>query len=148
MTISKLSRRNFLNKSVVVGSALIAGALGTKAELFASEGDNEIKFCWLGVAGFLIKYKNKVILIDPYFSREKFGDIHPVSWDYMKKYIPRADYIIMSHSHGDHLVDTPAIAKGTGAKVIGSETTINICRSFKVPQDQLVMTAGNEKKQK
>ncbi len=148
MTISKLSRRNFLNKSVVVGSALIAGALGTKAELFASEGDNEIKFCWLGVAGFLIKYKNKVILIDPYFSREKFGDIHPVSWDYMKKYIPRADDIIMSHSHGDHLVDTPAIAKGTGAKVIGSETTINICRSFKVPQDQLVMTAGNEKKQK
>jgi len=145
MSKSGLSRRNFINKCLFAGSAV----LSLKTTLFADmENEDRIRFHWIGVAGFSISYKGKVILIDPYFSREKFGDIHPVSWEYMKKYIPKADYIVMSHSHGDHMVDTPTIARSTGAKVIGTETTANICRAFKVPENQLIVTNGHDKRTK
>jgi L-ascorbate metabolism protein UlaG (beta-lactamase superfamily) len=45
---------------------------------------------------------------------------------------------VISHSHWDHLADTHAIAKHTGAKVIGSETTCNICASFNVSEEQMI----------
>ncbi|MDD2568785.1 MAG: metal-dependent hydrolase [Clostridia bacterium] len=55
---------------------------------------------------------SKIILIDPYLKG------NPVA-----KTDPRdivADYILVTHAHGDHLGDTVEIAKRTGATVIAS----------------------------
>ncbi len=79
---------------------------------------------WLGVAGFAISYKGTTILLDPYVSRITFGD-------YLKRkpslpdpamvdaWIPRADAVLVGHTHFDHAVDAPAVARRDGATVYG-----------------------------
>jgi L-ascorbate metabolism protein UlaG (beta-lactamase superfamily) len=47
------------------------------------------------------------------------------------------DYILVGHSHYDHVMDVPYIAEKTGAKVIGSESVINVMRAAKLPRTQL-----------
>jgi L-ascorbate metabolism protein UlaG (beta-lactamase superfamily) len=57
---------------------------------------------------------------------------------------PRVETIIIGHSHWDHLADAPEIAKRTGASILGSLTTVNICKSLGVASSQLkVCEAGD-----
>jgi L-ascorbate metabolism protein UlaG (beta-lactamase superfamily) len=58
--------------------------------------------------------------------------------------IDKVDFILVHHSHFDHLSDVPYIAKKTGAKVIGTETTINILRAYGIGNDQLYPVRGGE----
>lgn len=51
---------------------------------------------------------------------------------------------MVHHSHYDHLGDVPYIAKKTGARVIGTETTITILRAYGIPDDQLYAVGGGE----
>lgn len=43
------------------------------------------------------------------------------------------------HSHFDHALDSPEVAKQTGAVVLGSETTANIARGQGLPEAQIVV---------
>ena len=89
---------------------------------------------WLGINGFRFYYKDKIILLDPWVTR----DNHKVcDKDTVARYIPCADYIFIGHSHWDHLADAAEIHRQTGAIIIGSETTINICRAQSVPESHL-----------
>jgi L-ascorbate metabolism protein UlaG (beta-lactamase superfamily) len=45
--------------------------------------------------------------------------------------------LIVNHSHYDHALDAPEIAKQTGALLVGSATTANIGRGAGVPEDRL-----------
>ncbi len=65
--------------------------------------------------------KGKKILIDP------FLDGNPTSP--VKSNEVNADYIILSHAHGDHLGDTLKIAKRCGSKVIAVNELANYCGS-------------------
>ena len=58
--------------------------------------------------------------------------------------VDKVDFILVHHSHFDHLSDVPYIAKKTGAKVIGTETTINILRAYGIGNDQLYPVRGGE----
>jgi L-ascorbate metabolism protein UlaG (beta-lactamase superfamily) len=65
---------------------------------------------WLGHAALLIESDGQRILIDPFLTGNptapvKAGDV-------------QAEFILVSHGHGDHLGDTIAIAKTTGAMVV------------------------------
>lgn len=102
---------------------------------------------WLGTAGFELRYAGHVLLIDPYVTRVGL-------WRYVTSRIgpdetriaaafDRVDAIIVGHSHFDHLMDVPAIAKRTGALVIGSSSTTNLCRIEGVPESQLRECAGH-----
>ena len=42
-------------------------------------------------------------------------------WRYETDGTPKADFILISHSHFNHCMDMPYIAKKTGATVIGTE---------------------------
>jgi L-ascorbate metabolism protein UlaG (beta-lactamase superfamily) len=108
---------------------------------------------WLGTAGYEITFGDTVILIDPFltrpdvkfFSKDFKGDDElKVNEPLISEVIPKADYILVGHSHWDHSMDAPYIAKKTGAKVIGSETTANILRSYEVPEDQIIPVKGGE----
>jgi L-ascorbate metabolism protein UlaG (beta-lactamase superfamily) len=52
------------------------------------------------------------LLIDPFLSGNAMADVRPEDVE--------ADYILISHAHGDHLGDSVPIAKRTGATVISN----------------------------
>ncbi|MFT7270172.1 MAG: L-ascorbate metabolism protein UlaG (beta-lactamase superfamily) [Roseivirga sp.] len=127
--------------------------------LKAQEGD--IKLRYFGTAGWEITDGTITVLVDPYISRLKLGSGSSTSKedtrrvfkpsDYFQSdtvlinsLIKKADFILVHHSHFDHLSDVPYIAKITGAKVIGTESTTNVLKAYGIPNDQLFTVKGGE----
>lgn len=71
-----------------------------------------VKATWLSHACFLIETGKGRILIDPFISGNPLA---PVKADSLSP-----DAILVSHGHGDHVGDTVAIAKRTGATVVSN----------------------------
>jgi L-ascorbate metabolism protein UlaG (beta-lactamase superfamily) len=67
---------------------------------------------WLGHASLLLESDGRKILIDPFLTGNPAAAI--------KAEEVSADFILVSHGHGDHVGDTIAIAKRTGATVIAN----------------------------
>lgn len=67
---------------------------------------------WFGHASFALEIDGYKILIDPFLSDNPSASITADNVE--------ADFIIVSHGHGDHVGDTVAIAKRTGATVISN----------------------------
>lgn len=65
---------------------------------------------WFGHNAWSIEVAGATVLLDPFLNDSPTS---PVKADAVK-----ANYILLSHGHGDHLGDTVAIAKRTGATVI------------------------------
>ena len=77
----------------------------------------ETKIKWLGHAAFSITTpKGKVLLIDPWLK----NPLNPDAKDGKNPMdaITKADYILLTHGHFDHVGETVEIAKKTGAKLI------------------------------
>jgi L-ascorbate metabolism protein UlaG (beta-lactamase superfamily) len=45
--------------------------------------------------------------------------------------------VIVTHSHYDHAMDSPEVAKRTGALMVGSESTANIARGWGLTEDHI-----------
>jgi L-ascorbate metabolism protein UlaG (beta-lactamase superfamily) len=104
-------------------------------------GSGNIRITWLGTAGFAIEHDDHVILLDPYLTRASlsrclFAPLH-ADPALARRLVPRADAIILSHTHFDHALDTPLIAQQTGARVFGSRSAVHLCRSHGLPETQL-----------
>jgi L-ascorbate metabolism protein UlaG (beta-lactamase superfamily) len=105
-----------------------------------------ITLTYLGVAGWQLEAAGKTILTDPYFSRPADAN-QPLVPDAaaIAAHAPaHADLIVVGHSHFDHLLDAPEVAKRTGAELIGSLSTIRVAIASGVPAAQLTGIAGGE----
>jgi L-ascorbate metabolism protein UlaG (beta-lactamase superfamily) len=81
----------------------------------------------------------------PLDSRPPFGDDRPLSdTALLALHITRADYILVTHAHPDHLLDVPAVAAHTGATVIGNESVTNVLRAAGLPESRLITVNGGE----
>ena len=103
-------------------------------------GAGGLRITWLGTAGFAIACDGHVLLLDPYLTRASLtGLLAPLRSDpaLVRRLTPRADAIVLSHTHFDHALDTPAIAAQTGARVFGSRSALRLCRSHGLPDAQL-----------
>ncbi|TWT41611.1 metal-dependent hydrolase [Botrimarina hoheduenensis] len=69
-----------------------------------------IKITWLGHNAWAIDTGSGRLLIDPFLDDSPTS---PVTADAVE-----ADFVLLSHGHGDHLGDTVAIAQRTGATVV------------------------------
>lgn len=103
-----------------------------------SQGDGGLSLRFLGVSGYEVSDGTTVILLDPTPTRPPplallTGPLTPDEALGAKE-CPRADAIFTNHSHYDHALDVPAIARRTGAKVFGSQSTVNLARSRGVPE--------------
>ena len=67
-------------------------------------------FTWYGHAALGLETGGYKILVDPFFSGNPAASVTAEN-------VP-ADFILVTHGHGDHIGDTVAIAKRTGAQVI------------------------------
>ena len=122
----------------------------------------EVRLSYLGTAGWEITDGKTVILVDPYLSRLKLptpndpvlaDDSRPLfGWDsigvsdevVIDAHIRKADFVLITHTHLDHTLDLPYIARKTGAMVIGTESTINLARASGVPGNQLLVVRGGD----
>jgi len=104
-------------------------------------GGGSVTVRWLGTAGFAIEHAGHVVLIDPYLTRASLtrcvvSALRP-DLEVIGRHVPRADAIVVGHSHFDHALDVPAIALATGATVFGSRSAANLCRASGVPEAQV-----------
>jgi L-ascorbate metabolism protein UlaG (beta-lactamase superfamily) len=121
-----------------------------------------VQLKYLGTAGWEITDGTTVVLIDPYLSRLKRvtpnddvlpgdsrklfagDDIAEPDTATIDAHLTRADFIVITHTHGDHAMDVPYIARKTGATVIGTESTCNVARASGIPADKLIAARGGD----
>ncbi len=110
--------------------------------LAPSDRSAPIVVTWLGTAGFSIEHEGHIILIDPYLTRPSLWRClsGPLATDarLVSRLTPKADAIVAGHTHFDHVLDVPAIARATGATVYGSRSCAALCRASGVPEAQVV----------
>lgn len=53
------------------------------------------------------------------------------------------DAVFAMHSHYDHAMDSPEVARRTGAVLLGSESTANIGRGWGLPESQIQVVANH-----
>ena len=71
-----------------------------------------IEMTWLGHAALSLKTGGYTLLVDPYLSQNPKATADAASVN--------ADYILVTHGHGDHVGDAVKIAQRTGATVIAN----------------------------
>ena len=76
-----------------------------------------ITHTWFGHATQMLDVNGTKLLVDPFFSGNPAATITADK--------AQADYILVSHGHGDHVGDAVAIAKRTGATVIANAEIVN-----------------------
>ncbi|MFJ9427514.1 MBL fold metallo-hydrolase [Streptomyces sp. NPDC101249] len=110
-------------------------------------------FRWLGTAGWRIDVGGRTVLVDPYLTRFRtglFDDAFDPQTPLLTRpevvdgHVGRPELILVSHSHWDHLADVPHIAKTTGARVVGTQTTYHLLVSLGVDAGQISVVKGGE----
>jgi L-ascorbate metabolism protein UlaG (beta-lactamase superfamily) len=96
---------------------------------------------WLGTATFRLTIGDLVVFLDTYVDRVPAAP--PVGLSAAD--VARADYILIGHSHFDHLGGADVVAKNTGARIIGSNETCRVMRERGVPEAQLLASQGGER---
>jgi L-ascorbate metabolism protein UlaG (beta-lactamase superfamily) len=96
---------------------------------------------WLGCATFRLDINGLVVFLDAYMDRVSSApDVGLTT-----KEVNKADYVLVGHSHFDHLAGAEVIAHNTGAKVIGSNETARVLeQEAQVPKGQLLRAQGGE----
>lgn len=95
---------------------------------------------WFGCATFRMKVDNLTIFLDAYIDRapnaagagRSASDIDECNW------------IVIGHSHFDHLYGAEQIMANTSATLIGSYETIRVLSEAGVPESRMICVAGGE----
>jgi L-ascorbate metabolism protein UlaG (beta-lactamase superfamily) len=96
---------------------------------------------WYGCATFRLTVGSTVVFLDAYIDRVAGADGTGLSADD----VDRADWVLVGHSHFDHLWGAERIAKRTGATIVGSYESIRVMAAQGVPEAQLMPVAGGER---
>lgn len=86
---------------------------------------------------FLYEISGKKILVDPFLTGNPLATIAADTVE--------ADYIVVSHGHGDHVGDTIEIAKRTNAVVISNFEISNWLKKHGVPRTHDMHIGGSHK---
>ena len=116
-----------------------------------SEGDITVRFS--GTSTLLFSDGDTQLMIDGWFSRPGplevlWGRIEPdldaISAGLALNEVSELAAVIPVHSHFDHAMDAPEVARRTGAMLIGSEATANIGRGWNLPEKQIRVVVDGE----
>lgn len=87
-----------------------------------------IKYTWIGHGTHSLNIGGKQVLVDPFLGDNPSTKL---SADAVK-----ADYILVSHGHFDHVADAVTVAKRTGATVITNFEIVSWLQKQGVPEGQ------------
>lgn len=94
-----------------------------------------LKFKYYGHATFTVDADGTKLVIDPFFAPN--NPAAPVSADQIE-----ADFILLTHGHGDHCADAVGLAKRTGATVISNFEIMSWLQSQGVQNCHPMNTGG------
>jgi L-ascorbate metabolism protein UlaG (beta-lactamase superfamily) len=95
---------------------------------------------WYGCATFRLRTGGLTIFLDAYIDRSPDAPGTGLTADD----VDQCDWIVVGHSHFDHIYGAERIAANTGARIIGSYETVRIMEQAGVPVDQMICVAGGE----
>jgi L-ascorbate metabolism protein UlaG (beta-lactamase superfamily) len=89
---------------------------------------------WLGVSGYRLTHEGQTLFIDPYLSRVPLRDLllrrqalpDPAALDRFGGANGEVAGVLVGHTHFDHAVDAPAIARRFGCQAYGSSSLVNL----------------------
>jgi L-ascorbate metabolism protein UlaG (beta-lactamase superfamily) len=89
---------------------------------------------WLGVSGYRLTFEGQTLFIDPYLSRIPFRDLvlrRPATPDpgSLQRFLRAPGTtvgVLVGHTHFDHAVDAPAIARRFDCDAYGSNSLVNL----------------------
>jgi L-ascorbate metabolism protein UlaG (beta-lactamase superfamily) len=91
---------------------------------------------WLGVSGYRLSFEGKTLYVDPYVSRVPLRSLllrRPAVPDprALERFLPADDDVVgvlVGHTHFDHAVDAPAVARRYGCSAYGSRSLAALMR--------------------
>ena len=95
------------------------------------------KISFLGHAGFQItSEKGKILIIDPWLTDNPLATCQAED-------ITKADIVLVTHDHFDHIADAAGIVKATGAILVGMPETVGrLKEEAAIPDSQIVFGMG------
>lgn len=122
-------------------------------EAASTEFSTDVRVTFLGVSTLLITDGTTSLMTDAFFSRPSMlrvlatriaPDPSIIDASLARAGVTSLDAIMCAHSHYDHALDAPYVAQQTGAVVMGSESTANICRGSGLNDEQIVVVTPGE----
>lgn len=114
----------------------------------------EIKIRWLSVASVIIEDGESSVLVDPDWTRPNLWQIlgmskltsneELVKSELEKLGIKKVDGIFTSHSHFDHAIDAPIVARLTNAVNYVDESSLRISNAYKDPRIKTITIKSGE----
>jgi L-ascorbate metabolism protein UlaG (beta-lactamase superfamily) len=108
-----------------------------------------VSVTFLGVATLLFDDGRSALLTDGFFTRPGALDVlldRPVAPDparveagLARAGVARLGAVVVVHSHYDHAMDAPEVARQTGALLVGSASTANVGRGAGLAEEQIVV---------
>ena len=115
--------------------------LGSYSQLVVSDSAvpsrDGVRVTYLGTNGYQFEFKGHALLVDPYFSRADLlsvalgSRIQPNASrinDGLRHLAPKADAVLVTHGHFDHLLDVPAVMAKTRARLIASASSVDLAK--------------------
>ena len=114
----------------------------------AAAADADLSVMWLGVSTLLVDDGTSAVLTDGFFSRPGLVEVAARK---LTSSVPRIEAaldragirqlaaVLPVHTHYDHALDSAAVAKRTGAVVVGGDSAANIARGQGLSEDRIVV---------
>lgn len=122
-------------------SSVLGAGLNSYADLIARDSGTPrrdgVRVTYLGTNGYQFEFDGRALLVDPYFSRVDLLSIalssrlqpdKPRVAEGMRHLAPKADAILATHGHFDHLLDVPTIMSKTQARLIASPSVVDLAK--------------------
>jgi L-ascorbate metabolism protein UlaG (beta-lactamase superfamily) len=120
---------------------VLGAGLNSHADLIAKDSGamprSGVRVMYLGTNGYQFEFQGHALLVDPYFSRV---DLLSVAFgsrlqpnmarvaEGMRYLAPRADAVLLTHGHFDHLLDVPIVMSKTRARLFGSASAVDLAK--------------------